>query len=263
MSSPGPRPPGRRSRRRRSRPPRARPNRSPASAQVDDPRAVLVPELVAGRSQPRPSRRGHCTAPAIDTPPVLIRDPDSQVVEAVAVEVARGERRPEAVAASATLDDPGLSWCQSWLPAAVRPRGRAVDHIAPRRIALRPDVLVGAPTARSAKPSPLKSPAVRAEPKKSPASAESAIPGMFWCQNWLPAAVGRQPRRRSRSPPRRHHSAPSFRRGPPRQVVEAVVVEVAGGEGGRTVVSSAKYVIPGLSWCQYWLPVGGQPPAVP
>src|SRR4029453_13109330 len=74
---------------------------------------------------------------------------------------------------------PGLSWDHSWLPVAVSPPfdpGRTWATPAPKPL---PRFWPGAPTARSAGPSALKSPLANALPNRSASSACSATPGLF------------------------------------------------------------------------------------
>src|SRR5918995_1336637 len=60
------------------------------------------------------------------------------------------------------------------------------------------------PAARSAAPSPSKSPTATAEPKLSPSSATPGTPGLFWVNSWLPLPVSppADPGSRLTAPPR-------------------------------------------------------------
>ena len=61
-------------------------------------------------------------------------------------------------------------WFQNWLPVVVRPLAEPLSVMTAPAAAAVPTVMPGAPIARSAKPSPLKSPAASAKPNWSPGS---------------------------------------------------------------------------------------------
>jgi hypothetical protein len=95
---------------------------------------------------------------------------------------------PNESPSSEALPTPGVSWVNNWLPVPVSPAAPPYSTLTaptPNRLLDSP----GAPTARSAKPSLLKSPAAKTSPKKSPSSAVLPTPGLSWVNNWLPDPV--------------------------------------------------------------------------
>ncbi len=93
-----------------------------------------------------------------------------------------------------------------------------------------PSFSPGAPIARSAMPSPVRSPTASDAPNTSPGSCELAIPVVFWVKYWEAAAD------RPLAEPRRHvHRARSgvLARRRHGEIGEAVAVEVALHRGRR------------------------------
>ena len=79
-------------------------------------------ELVTGSGQSGPRAVEDIGGAGIrDGADVLYGHSDGEVVEAVVIKVAAGRRAAEEVDGySALPNTPGLSWCQSWSPVAVR-----------------------------------------------------------------------------------------------------------------------------------------------
>ena len=159
------RPRGRRSRRRRSRRWRARRrtcrrlrNAREVALEVDD----VLGRIEAARAAEDDLHRAGA---------VLPRNADRQIVLAVAVEVACRERRAEEILPIPRLrSSPGSSWERSVPAKGSSPAGLPRSSVTVPAIGsrLKPGMSrlsPGLPTARSSRPSPLKSPTARAAPK--------------------------------------------------------------------------------------------------
>ena len=131
-------------------------------------RAVLPPELVigpaaAGRLQPRGRAVQHVDASIASSarrcPP---GNPNGQIGETIAVEIARRQRPAESIALLGSVQDARLSCHQSWpsgppLPVACSPAAEPYSTLTPPSLKTPAVSSTGTPMARSAKPSPLKS----------------------------------------------------------------------------------------------------------
>ena len=195
---------------------------------------IWLPVAVRPAADPRST----LTAPAFAIAPTSSpRAPIARSSKPSLLKSPTARASPKRSPVSATLSMPALSWCQNWLPVAVRPAADPRSTLTAPALATVPTSSPGAPTARSSKPSLSKSPTAKALPNASPLSATLATPALSWCQIWSPVAV--RPARR----PAQHVDRAGVRDRPDvlaahadRQVVEAVVVEVAAGQGAGEAV---------------------------
>jgi hypothetical protein len=149
--------------------------------------SLLREELAAGAAEPTCRAVQHVDRPGKgDVADILVADADGQVSEAVLVEVTGRQRIAEVVLrfgaishAQGVLGEQRATGAAEAVRQAIQQDDRpGVDDAA--------KALERAPTARSAKPSWLKSPAASEKPKRSLFSALLATPEVFWVKYWLP-----------------------------------------------------------------------------
>src|SRR6266545_2201627 len=104
--------------------------------------------------------------------------------------------KPSSVSAAPTI--PGVSWVNCWLPVPVSPAAE------PYRTVTAPTSSNSTATARSVRPSLLKSPVASRCPKWSSPSTASGTPAVSWVNCWLPVAD------RPAAEPYRTVTAPAF-----------------------------------------------------
>src|SRR5215475_1973270 len=243
--------------------PSANPKKSPSSEPpptpgefwVKNPLPVPVnPAALPGSTLTAPTAKMLLDSIGTPTPrsanPSWLKSPDASAL-------------PNESPASAALPTPGVSWVKNWLPVAVSPAAPPNSRLtAPASSAL-PTDSNGTPTAKSAKPSLLKSPDAKALPNESLVSAVS-VPDVSWVKNWLPVGVSPAalPYRTltapaSRTLPTDSNGTPMARSAKP-SLLKSPTVSVSPNESCSSPVSA-----PDVSWVKNWLPVPVNPAARP
>src|SRR5918993_817318 len=167
------------------------------------PGTVLGEQLAAAAGQPvsRPGKHVDRTG-EFEGVDGLAQHPDRQVDKAVGVEGTSSERGAEPIAELSAAGHPGAVLAEQLTANPGQPPGRAWEG--DDRTGARDGRRPATPAARSAAPSPSKSPTATAEPKLSPSSATPGTPGLFWVNSWLPVPVSppAEPGSRLTAPPR-------------------------------------------------------------
>src|ERR687897_788387 len=231
---------------------------------VGHPGAVLAEQLTANPGQP-PGRawEGDDRTGAGDG-----RRPATPAARSAAPSPSKSpapSAKPTSSSGSTTPDTPGLSWMKNWLPFPVNPPVVPYSTFTAPPLAAAPTFSRHTPTARSAKPSPSKSPAAIVPPKASSPSALLPTPGLSWVNSWLPVPVSPPvvPYSTFTAPastiaPRSSNVTPTARSAnpsPSKSPIASVSPKPSPG--------SEPPGTPGLSWVKSRLPVPVSPLAVP
>src|SRR6266508_3793874 len=167
--------------------------------------------------------------------------------------------------ASALPGTPGVSWVSCWLPAPLRPEAEPYRTVTAPASTIVPTSSNSTATARSARPSLLKSPLASRCPKWSSPSVTPVTPGLSSVNCWLPLPV------RPPAVPGRTLTAPPFSTAPtssegaptPRSSTPLPLKSPAASASPKASSASALPGTPAVSWVSCWLPVAVSPDAEP